>query len=321
MSSCSSASSRGWAPLLAQRLADADVSTIEMTGARTILRIAGRSATAIWRNSARRYDAGVDGGGDLIQAPLAGPACLHRAAGRRRAGWLHGHGRPRRSGLRVGLDRCTSARRMGSCRSGRRRWETSHDRTAPPAGRSCALASSSAATTSSSSAAASTAWPSPTSWPSGASSDVAVLERAYIGSGASGRNTAIIRSNYRTAEGVAFYDESVHIYERLSVELGFNVLFSPARSPDARPHRVGRRGPAGARGGEPAPGRRLRRASAARRSASSRPALDLSATGRASPSSPRCTTRPAGSSATTRSSGATHGAPTSWASTSTRAPR
>ena len=55
---------------------------------------------------------------------------------------------------------------------------------------------------------------------------VAVLEKSYIGSGASGRNTAIIRSNYRTPEGVAFYDESVHIYERLSVELGFNVLFS-----------------------------------------------------------------------------------------------
>jgi sarcosine oxidase subunit beta len=56
--------------------------------------------------------------------------------------------------------------------------------------------------------------------------DVAVLERSYLGSGASGRNTAIIRSNYRTGQGVAFYDESVRIYERLSTELGFNVLFS-----------------------------------------------------------------------------------------------
>lgn len=56
--------------------------------------------------------------------------------------------------------------------------------------------------------------------------DVAVLERSYIGSGASGRNTAIIRSNYRTPEGVAFYDESVHIYEGLSQELGLNVMFS-----------------------------------------------------------------------------------------------
>ena len=55
---------------------------------------------------------------------------------------------------------------------------------------------------------------------------VAVLDRSYIGSGASGRNTAIIRSNYRTIEGVSFYDESVRIYEGLSAELGFNVLFS-----------------------------------------------------------------------------------------------
>lgn len=56
--------------------------------------------------------------------------------------------------------------------------------------------------------------------------NVAVIERSYIGSGASGRNTAIIRSNYRTSQGVAFYDESVRIYEGLSTELGFNVLFS-----------------------------------------------------------------------------------------------
>jgi sarcosine oxidase subunit beta len=56
--------------------------------------------------------------------------------------------------------------------------------------------------------------------------NVAVLEKQYLGAGGSGRNTAIIRSNYRTPEGVAFYDESVRIYERLSVELGFNVLFS-----------------------------------------------------------------------------------------------
>jgi sarcosine oxidase subunit beta len=56
--------------------------------------------------------------------------------------------------------------------------------------------------------------------------DVAVIDRSYLGSGASGRNTAIVRSNYRTDEGVAFYDESVRIYEGLSTELGYNVLFS-----------------------------------------------------------------------------------------------
>jgi sarcosine oxidase subunit beta len=56
--------------------------------------------------------------------------------------------------------------------------------------------------------------------------DVAVLDKSYIGAGASGRNTAIIRSNYRTPEGVAFYDESLKLYEGLSAELGYNVLFS-----------------------------------------------------------------------------------------------
>ena len=56
--------------------------------------------------------------------------------------------------------------------------------------------------------------------------NVAVLEKSYIGAGASGRNTAIIRSKYRTPEGVAFYDESVKLYEALSAELGYNVLFS-----------------------------------------------------------------------------------------------
>jgi len=55
---------------------------------------------------------------------------------------------------------------------------------------------------------------------------VAVLEQSYIGSGAAGRNTTIIRSNYRTPEGAAFYQASVKLYERLSLELDFNLLFS-----------------------------------------------------------------------------------------------
>ena len=56
--------------------------------------------------------------------------------------------------------------------------------------------------------------------------DVAILEKSYIGSGGSGRNTAIVRSNYLTPEGVSFYDESVKLYEQLSAELDFNVMFS-----------------------------------------------------------------------------------------------
>src|SRR4051812_16033275 len=56
--------------------------------------------------------------------------------------------------------------------------------------------------------------------------DVAVLEQSYIGSGASGRNTTIIRSNYRTPEGAAFYGRSVELYEKLSADLDFNLMFS-----------------------------------------------------------------------------------------------
>src|SRR6516162_8266111 len=56
--------------------------------------------------------------------------------------------------------------------------------------------------------------------------NVAVLDKGYLGSGASGRNTAIIRSNYRTAQGVAFYNESVRLYEDLALDLDYNVMFS-----------------------------------------------------------------------------------------------
>ena len=56
--------------------------------------------------------------------------------------------------------------------------------------------------------------------------NVAVLEQSYIGSGAAGRNTTIVRSNYRTPEGTAFYSASVKLYEGLGADLDFNLLFS-----------------------------------------------------------------------------------------------
>jgi sarcosine oxidase subunit beta len=56
--------------------------------------------------------------------------------------------------------------------------------------------------------------------------NVAVLEKSYIGSGAAGRNTTIVRSNYRTPEGAAFYAASVKLYEGLGADLDFNLLFS-----------------------------------------------------------------------------------------------
>ena len=56
--------------------------------------------------------------------------------------------------------------------------------------------------------------------------NVAVLDKGYLGGGASGRNTAIIRSNYLTPEGVRFYNRSVQLYENLAADLNFNVMFS-----------------------------------------------------------------------------------------------
>ena len=56
--------------------------------------------------------------------------------------------------------------------------------------------------------------------------NVAVLDKAYLGSGASGRNTAILRSNYLTPEGVAFYDRSLQLYNTMAVDLNINVMFS-----------------------------------------------------------------------------------------------
>jgi sarcosine oxidase subunit beta len=57
--------------------------------------------------------------------------------------------------------------------------------------------------------------------------NVAVLDRAYVGGGGSGRNTAILRSNYLTPEGVRFYDRSVALYRHLATDLNFNVMFAP----------------------------------------------------------------------------------------------
>jgi len=56
--------------------------------------------------------------------------------------------------------------------------------------------------------------------------DVAVLDKGYIGGGGSGRNTAILRSNYLTPEGVRFYDRSLTLYASLAADLNFNVMFS-----------------------------------------------------------------------------------------------
>ncbi|MBK6659014.1 MAG: FAD-dependent oxidoreductase [Proteobacteria bacterium] len=54
---------------------------------------------------------------------------------------------------------------------------------------------------------------------------VAVLEKGYLASGNTARNTTIVRSNYLTPEGVRFYDESVRLFGNLSHELDFNIMY------------------------------------------------------------------------------------------------
>jgi sarcosine oxidase subunit beta len=56
--------------------------------------------------------------------------------------------------------------------------------------------------------------------------NVAVLEKGYIGGGNTGRNTTIIRSNYLTPEGVKFYDTSVKLWTDLSQDFDLNLFYS-----------------------------------------------------------------------------------------------
>jgi sarcosine oxidase, beta subunit family, heterotetrameric form len=56
--------------------------------------------------------------------------------------------------------------------------------------------------------------------------NVAVLEKGWLGSGNIGRNTTIVRSNYLLPESIRFYDFSVRLWENLSHELNYNVMFS-----------------------------------------------------------------------------------------------
>ena len=54
--------------------------------------------------------------------------------------------------------------------------------------------------------------------------NVAILEKSYLGGGNTARNTAVIRSNYLTESGVSFYSESVKLYNNLSNEFNYNVM-------------------------------------------------------------------------------------------------
>ncbi|MGD9844672.1 MAG: sarcosine oxidase subunit beta family protein [Variibacter sp.] len=57
--------------------------------------------------------------------------------------------------------------------------------------------------------------------------NVAVLEKGWLGGGNTGRNTTIIRSNYLWEESEALYEHAVKLWEGLSHELNYNVMYSP----------------------------------------------------------------------------------------------
>jgi sarcosine oxidase subunit beta len=56
--------------------------------------------------------------------------------------------------------------------------------------------------------------------------NVAVLEKGWLGSGNIGRNTTIVRSNYLYPQSIRFYEHSMRLWENLSHDLNYNVMFS-----------------------------------------------------------------------------------------------
>ena len=56
--------------------------------------------------------------------------------------------------------------------------------------------------------------------------DVAVVEKGYLGGGNTGRNTTIVRSNYLWDEAAHLYEKSMKLWEGLSQDLNYNVMYS-----------------------------------------------------------------------------------------------
>ena len=56
--------------------------------------------------------------------------------------------------------------------------------------------------------------------------NIAVLEKGYLGGGNTGRNTTIVRSNYMMPGNTLFYEKSMQLWEGLSMDLNYNVMFS-----------------------------------------------------------------------------------------------
>jgi len=56
--------------------------------------------------------------------------------------------------------------------------------------------------------------------------NIAVIEKGWLGGGNTGRNTTIIRSNYLWDDSAHLYEHSLKLWENLSSELNYNVMFS-----------------------------------------------------------------------------------------------
>lgn len=56
--------------------------------------------------------------------------------------------------------------------------------------------------------------------------NIAILEKGYLGGGNTARNTTVIRSNYITSQSIKFYAASMRLYESLANELDYNLMYS-----------------------------------------------------------------------------------------------
>jgi sarcosine oxidase subunit beta len=150
-------------------------------------------------------------------------------------------------------------------------------------------------------------------------SNVAVIERGWLGQGNIGRNTTIVRSNYLLPESVRFYEHSMKLWENLSHELNYNVMFSQrgvlnlAHTPSQMDD-YARRGNAMRLNGADA---ELLSADEVARKV---PGLDMSGSARFRSSAASCSRAPA-PPGMTPSPGVSRAAPTGAASTSSRIAR
>ena len=69
--------------------------------------------------------------------------------------------------------------------------------------------------------------------------NVAVVEKGYLGGGNTGRNTTIVRSNYLWDEAAHLYEHAMKLWEGLSQDLNYNVMFSQRGVLKLRAHFTG----------------------------------------------------------------------------------